>query len=189
MQSQHSLQAPLQSVLLAKGGPRLRELMLILGGVLLLAFASQLTIPLRPVPITFQSATVILVGMAYGARLGTITLLAYLAIGALGLPVFAEANAGMTPFFGETAGYLIGFVPAAAVSGYLAQNGWGSTILTSFAAACVGTLIIFAFGLSVLSTFIGWQQAMLYGLMPFIITEPVKLLAASAVIPRLWKKS
>lgn len=165
----------------------LKTSMLMLAGVIVLALASQLVIPLQPVPLTFQSATVVLIGMAYGSRNGSLVVLSYLIAGLCGIPVFANLSAGPAPFMGPTVGYLIGFLPAAFVSGYLAERGFGRHLLTSLMAALIGVGIIFFSGLSALSTFIGWDQAIQVGLLPFIASEPVKLLAVALIIPRLWK--
>ncbi|SRR5579883_1014445 len=183
-----SLSSPFQSIFWSKESSFLHRASLILAGVFLLAFASQLSIPLQPVPLTFQSVTVILIGMTYGARCGAAVVAAYLIAGACGLPVFADHSGGIQHFFGPTAGYLIGFLPAAYISGYLAQKGWAKSIIRSFMVALLGASVIFLCGLSVLSLSIGWDKAIAVGLMPFIISEPIKLAAASFIIPHCWKK-
>jgi biotin transport system substrate-specific component len=181
--------ATMQSIFWSKNDRILKQLCFALMGVFVLAFASQLSIPLKPVPLTFQSVTVILLGMAYGSRLGSYTIALYLLFGLVGFPVFAGFSSGPPVFFGPTCGYLIGFLPAAYISGYLAQKGWAKNILTSFIAACLGVSVIFLLGVSILSQSIGWHHAIMFGLMPFIISESIKLLAISCVIPRLWKKT
>jgi biotin transport system substrate-specific component len=182
-----SLSAPLQSVFWPKEKTLPNQILLILSGIALLTMSAHIIIPLQPVPLTFQSAAVIFVGMAYGARLGAYTLGTYLIAGMCGLPIFAN-HANENPlFFGSTAGYLFGFLPAAILSGYLAEKGWAKNIIRSFIASCIGAGIIFLSGLAVLSLFIGWSQAILLGFIPFIVTEPVKLFIASLIIPRLWK--
>lgn len=180
---------PMQSIFWPKENTFFKQSLLILLGVTLLAFASQLSIPLLPVPLTFQSATVILIGMAYGARNGAYVIATYLLAGALGLPVFADFSGGMTYFYGPTAGYLIGFLPAAFLSGYLAQHGWGKHVLTSFLAACLGTGIIFLLGVTLLAQSLGWHQAIAFGLLPFLLSEPIKLAAVAYLIPKLWKSN
>ncbi|MDX1901713.1 MAG: biotin transporter BioY [Gammaproteobacteria bacterium] len=160
----------------------LQNTLVCLFGIVFLALAAHLVIPLQPVPLTFQSAAVILIGMTMGPRLAAATLSGYLVAGFLGLPVFAS---GGIP--GPTLGYLIGFLPAAIFSGWLAQQGFAKNIALSFIASILGATIIFALGLPVLATFIGWKAAIAAGLMPFIITEPLKLFAISLIIPRLWK--
>jgi biotin transport system substrate-specific component len=182
-----SLAMPLQNVFWAKENSLRRLILFILFGVTVLALASQLSIPLEPVPLTFQSATVILIGMAYGPRYGTYVIATYLFLGACGLPVFADFSAGIAKFFGPTGGYLLGFLPAATFSGYLAQKGFAKTILRSFIAACIGVSLIFFLGVMFLAQFIGMDQAIKLGLMPFVGTELIKLFAVSLLIPQLWK--
>ncbi|MBX3709184.1 MAG: biotin transporter BioY [Gammaproteobacteria bacterium] len=183
-----NIDAPMQSIFLKKENTTIKHILNILSGIIILSIASQLSIPLKPIPLTFQSATVILIGMAYGARNGSYVIIAYLLSGLCGLPVFANFSAGFSTLFDPSAGYLLGFLPAAFVSGYLSQKGWAKNIATSFIAACLGVSIIFSFGIIVLSQFIGWKNAVTSGLVPFVLSEPIKLLAVSCLIPRLWKK-
>lgn len=166
----------------------LRQTMTVMVGVLVLAFASQLSIPLQPVPLTIQSATVVLIGMAYGPRYGSYVVITYLLAGICGIPVFADFSAGLPKFFGPSMGYLIGFLPAALLSGYLAKKGFAKNIYTSFIAACLGSGIIFLFGVTTLAQFIGLHSAITFGVMPFIVSEPIKLAAVACIIPSLWKK-
>ena len=165
-----------------------KELSLILLGVCLLAAASQIVIPLQPVPLTFQSAAVILLGMLYGSRLASFTIITYLIAGGLGLPLFAQLSSGFSVFTGATSGYLIGFIPAAWLSGFLAERGFARNIGIAFLTACFSVSVIFALGLIVLSQFTGWTKAFSLGLAPFVITEPLKLFAISLIIPYCWKK-
>lgn len=166
----------------------LKQSLLILAGVIVLALASQISIPLLPVPITFQSTTVVLLGMLYGARGGLCVVAVYLLAGILGLPVFADFSSGLLLFSGPTAGYLIGFLLAAFLSGYLAEQGWTKSRWKCLAAASMATAVIFLFGLTALSFSIGLHQALMFGLMPFLFTEPCKLLALSLLLPMTWKK-
>lgn len=179
--------APLHSILNENQTAK-RGLLQVAIGVLLLAVMSQVSIPLMPVPITFQSVTVIFLAMIYGARLGTYTVLSYLALGACGVPVFAEFSGGLAVLLGTNGGYLLGFVAAALVCGYLSQYGFAGNIIKSFIAALIGDLIIFSLGIAYLSAFIGWHQAVAFGLMPFIITESVKLICVAIAVPRFWHK-
>jgi biotin transport system substrate-specific component len=182
-----SLNQPLRSLFWTAQNRLVRETILILTGILLIALSAQFVIPLKPVPLTFQSATVILIGMVYGARLGTFTLLGYLIAGGIGLPVFADMASGLNPLMGPTVGYLAGFVPAALLGGFLAQRGWARHTVSAFIAACLSAAVIFFFGLSVLSHFVGWNNAFALGLAPFMFSESLKLFAIALIVPRLWK--
>lgn len=184
-----SLNSPLHSLCWPKQNKLVKNVLLVITGVLVLAVASQLTIPFKPVPLTFQSATVLLIALIYGARLGAATIAAYLIAGACGLPVFAEMYSGLPVLlFDPSSGYLLGFFFAALLTGYLAQRGWGKHFISAFAASVLGAAVIFGMGLLFLSHYTGsWSKAILLGLQPFLITEPIKLLAASAIAPLFWK--
>jgi biotin transport system substrate-specific component len=177
----------LRSIFWPKVNSFSNQLLLVLLGTVVLSLAAQISIPFQPVPLTFQSVTVILLGMGLGARLGGYTIGLYLALGALGLPVFANFSSGIYIFAGPTAGYLIAFLPAAVISGYFTQRGFAKTFLGSFSIALAGTVIIFTGGISFLAQLIGWHNAFLFGVMPFVISEPLKLFALSFVAPRFWK--
>lgn len=178
---------PLRSVFSSMSA--MREAGLVALGIALLALASQLVIPLQPVPLTFQSAVVVAIGMVYGMRLSLFTIMGYLFVGSLGLPVFSGLSSGVGTFFGPTAGYLVGFIPATLLAGFLAERGWAKNIFSAFFAACFSASVIFLSGVTVLAHIIGLHQAIMLGLMPFIFTEPLKLIAVALVTPRCWKKT
>ena len=182
-----ALNQPLRSIFWPAHNKIVKEIGLVLFGIALLALSAQIVIPLQPVPLTFQSAMVVLIGMLYGARLSAFAVLGYFIAGSVGLPVFAHLTSGMGTFFGATSGYLIGFLPAAFLSGFLAQRGWAKNVVSAFAAACLGASVIFLFGWMMLSHLIGMQQAFLLGVAPFAVTEPLKLLAVALIAPRCWK--
>lgn len=189
MTSMAGSNATVQSILWPKQQHRLlKQAFLVLMGVVLLFGASQIAIPFKPVPLTFQSAMVVLIGMTYGARLGLATIVTYLLMGTLGVPVFAEFSAGPQVFFGATGGYLVGFVPAVLLSGLLAERGWACRYATALIAAIVSTLPIFLAGVTQLSLFVGWQAAWLTGAKPFLATELVKLLTVAFAAKQVWRK-
>ncbi|MEH6547775.1 MAG: biotin transporter BioY [Sneathiella sp.] len=141
---------------------------LALVGSLLVAASAQLTVPLWPVPMTMQTFAVVLVGAAFGWRLGGATLALYLAEGAAGLPVFAGGAGSAVHLVGPTAGYLFAFVAAAAVVGWLVEKGWGKSIFLTALAMCLGTVVIFAGGIAWLATFTGLERAIEVGMLPFL---------------------
>lgn len=96
----------------------------VIAGTALLALSSYITVPMLPVPITMQTFAVTLIGALYGWRLGAVTVLAWMAEGAMGLPVFANGTSGFIVFAGPTAGYLLTFPVMAALTGWLAERGW-----------------------------------------------------------------
>ncbi|CAM4463999.1 MAG: hypothetical protein LEGION0398_MBIBDBAK_00929 [Legionellaceae bacterium] len=161
---------------------------LIMLGVFALAITAQLRIPLQPVPLTFQSVTVLLIGVLYGMELGLITVLGYLTLGAFGLPVFANMSSGFNILLGATSGYLVGFIPAVAISAYFTKKGWMKSFHRTLLANSMAIVVIFTLGVSVLANFIGWKNAFLGGVMPFIFTETLKVIALSIFIPSFLKK-
>src|SRR5690349_15200312 len=107
--------------------PVIRWAVLALAGSLLLTASAKAQVPMWPVPMTMQSFVVLVIGMAYGARLAGATVALYLLEGALGLPVFAgtpEKGIGLAYMAGPTGGYLAGFAVAAVAMGWLAERGW-----------------------------------------------------------------
>ncbi|TNE44068.1 MAG: biotin transporter BioY [Deltaproteobacteria bacterium] len=164
------------------------SLALVVGGSLFIALAAQIAIPLpfTPVPVTGQSLAVLLLGVLLGSRKGAASVLLYLGEGAMGLPFFAKGAAGLAILRGATAGYLLGFVVAAFVVGWLAERGWDRDLWRSGAAMMVGNAIIFACGLTWLSYLVGFSKALTLGFYPFVPGMLVKLVLASALLPIGW---
>ena len=104
--------------------PVAKALGLIIGGAVLMTVSSYLVVPMVPVPITMQTLAVTTIGTIYGPRLGFLTIVFWLGLGAIGLPVFAGGGGGWEHLTGPTAGYLIAFPFAAAVTGWLVMAGW-----------------------------------------------------------------
>ena len=165
----------------------LAQLLLIAVGSMLLAVSAQVKIPLYPVPVTGQTLVVLLIGMAYGSRLGAATVLAYLLEGGMGLPVFAGGGAGWATLAGPTGGYLIGFLAAAFVLGLLAERGMGRGPISTALAMLVGTAIIYVFGVTHLGGFIGFEKAIAAGLLPFLYGDALKLIVAAGLMPLAWR--
>jgi biotin transport system substrate-specific component len=168
-----------------------RQVFLVVTGVALLTLSAKVKIPFYPVPITMQSFVVLALGLTYGSRLGAVTVLMYLAVGVLGLPVFAgtpEKGIGVAYMIGPTGGYLLGFVVAAATTGYLAERGWDRKVLLTFAAMLVGNIVIYLPGLIWLGNIVGWDKPVLeWGLTPFLAGDLAKIVLAMIVIPATWK--
>ena len=182
------LHTPLAHRLLPKVSPVLRALLQIVGGVALLALLAQVRVQVGPVPLTGQTLGVLLVGAAYGARLGTTTLATYLLVGALGLPVFQGAASGWSYMLGGTGGYLFGFVLAAALVGYLAERGWDRQFGFAALAMLLGNVLIYVPGLLWLSRFApDWATTVQWGLTPFVVGDLLKLVIAAGLLPAAWK--
>lgn len=169
----------------------LRNVLLAIAGSLALWVSAKINVPFYPVPMTMQTFAVLVIGMAFGWRLGTATVLLYLAEGAVGIPVFSgtpERGIGLAYMFGPTGGYLLGFALAAATVGWLAAKGWDRNVYSTLAAMIIGTAIIFALGLAWLGFVIGWEKPVLQlGLYPFLPGAVFKIILATAVLPFAWK--
>lgn len=152
-------------------------------GVALLSLSSYLTIPMSPVPITMQTLAVTLIGATYGWRLGALTVAAWLLAGALGLPVLADGSSGLRKFQGPAAGYLFAFPLAAALAGWMAQRGWdGRSVTRALLAMLAATALCLLFGAAWLATAIGWEKALMKGVVPFLPGGAIKSLAAALVL-------
>lgn len=165
----------------------LRNLLMVVAGSLLLTVSAKLQVPFWPVPMTMQTYAVILLGAVLGWRLGTASVLFYLAQGAVGLPVFA-AGGGLAYFAGPTAGYLVGFAVAALLVGLLAARGWDRRLPTALVMMAAGTVVILALGTAWLSVFLGsLDKAVAAGLTPFLLGAVFKTLLAAFTAPLAWK--
>lgn len=169
--------------------PALRLLAQLVLGVALLAALAQLRVVIGPVPITGQTLGVLLLAAVYGPLRGTAAVLAYLGVGAAGLGVFAGGAGGLAAMGGATAGYLVGFVVAAAVVGTLARRGWGRSHAGMAAAMAVGSVVIYVCGVAWLTTLApDLATALAWGVWPFLLGDALKLSLAVALVPALWRR-
>ncbi len=166
----------------------IRDTGLVVGGSLLLALSAQISISLwfTPVPITGQTLGVLLVGAALGSRRGALAIVLYLIEGGFGLPFFAGGGSGWVAFSGPTGGYLIGFVVAAYVVGWMAERGWDRRFWTAAVAMLAGEFLIYLFGVPWLAYFVGAGDALPLGMFPFIPGDIAKLVVAALVLPSTW---
>jgi biotin transport system substrate-specific component len=170
-----------------RSGQLLRNIVIALLGTLALAIAAKIQVPFYPVPLTMHTFVVLTLGMAFGWRLAGATLLLYLAEGAVGLPVFA-GGAGPAYMMAGTGGYLVGFVLAAVVCGWLAERGWDRRATTTALAMLIGNVIIYVPGVLWLGVLFGWDKPILeWGLWPFLYGDALKLVLAAAALPFAWK--
>jgi biotin transport system substrate-specific component len=146
----------------------------IIGGSLLIAIAAHVAVPFWPVPITLQTLAVLGLGAVLGPVVAVGAVLAWIAEGLVGLPVFANA-VGPAALLGPTGGYIIGFVPAAAIAGLAARRGWLRAPLSAAIAFLVADVALFALGVGRLAGLIGWDKAIAGGLTPFLVGEALKL--------------
>lgn len=172
------------------------DIALVAAGAALTAGAAQIVIPMWPVPITGQTFAVLFVGATLGSLRGALSMLLYVGLGVAGLPVFAEGGAGLAKLAGPTGGYMIGFVLAAALVGWLAQKQWDRKVLGTIGAFLAGTAVIYAVGLPWLSVALGQlgypndlSATLQAGLYPFIPGDLIKALVAGGLLPLAWKLS
>jgi biotin transport system substrate-specific component len=158
-------------------------------GSLALWASAKVQVPLWPVPISMQTFVVLCLGAALGSRLGTATVLLYLAEGAAGLPVFAgtpEKGIGLAYMAGPTGGYLAGFVVAAFVTGKLAERGFDRSIWKLAAAMALGHVLILGLGFAWLSQFVGIDKAWALGVVPFYLATVIKTALGALALPTMW---
>lgn len=167
-----------------------RDTALVVAGALIVALSAQLyvVLPFTPVPITGQTFGVLLVGAGLGARRGALAMVLYLAIGAIGLPVYTEASGGVEVLRGATAGYLVAFPIAAAIAGAASRRGWDRTPLGAAGAFALGSAVIYLLGAGWLATGVGMglPAAVASGVVPFVIGDVVKAALAGALLPGTW---
>ncbi|MSU91403.1 biotin transporter BioY [Rhodobacteraceae bacterium 2CG4] len=171
-----------------------KRAVLVAAGIAAMALAAKIRVPMWPVPGTMQTFVVLSVGAAYGLRLGLATMLGYLLIGAFGYDVFTGSSAtsnGLAYMAGPTGGYLVGFVAAAGVMGWLARRGWDRSFARMAAAMLVGNVIVYAFGVPWMAQLFlaerGWEWVMTWGMTNFLVFDALKLALAAMLFPVLWR--
>ncbi|MBC6436798.1 MAG: biotin transporter BioY [Rhodobacteraceae bacterium] len=177
-----------------------QKMFLVLGGTWFIAVAAQISVPMWPVPMTLQTLAILIVGFLFGARLGAITLLAYLVQGALGLPVFTPTTApGILAFAGPTAGFLAGFVGMAWLAGLAAERGVTHGAVPAALAGIVISALLYlpgvAWPMAVAGAFgveagwVGLSAASIWGgfVAPFLIGDAVKAVLAALIVAGPWK--
>lgn len=152
-------------------------------GSLILTLSSRIEVPMVPVPITMQTFAVTLIGALYGWRLAATTILAWLGQAAIGLPVLAGGAAGLAHFAGPTGGYLLGFLLAAIMTGWLAERGWnGGRLGLAFLSMLAGNALCLVTGAAWLSVLIGAERAIIAGVLPFLLGGLLKAGLAAAAL-------
>jgi len=172
----------------------LRAVLLVVAGAGLTAISAQILwfAPWNPlVPYTFQTGSVLLVGTALGLRLGLASMLLYVALGAIGLGVFAEGSSGLATdgALRASVGYLGGFILAAGLVGWLAERGWDRSPASTIGLMIIGNLAIYAIGVPVLIGITGldFATAVRIGALDFVPWDLIKIAAAAAVLPLAWR--
>lgn len=169
------------------------DVLLVISGTALTALAAQLYIPNQPVPFTFQTLAVLLVGSTLGSTRGAASMVLYALLGGIGLPIFSEQSSGWTTLFGATGGYLLAFILASALVGWLAEKGWSKTGLGMLGSYVLGSLVVYALGASWLTygflggEWFGVQGGLAYGVIPFLAFDAIKAFVAAAILPEAWR--
>ena len=171
----------------------LRNIALVALGCVLLWVSAKVKVPFWPVPMTLQTFAVMALAAAYGSRLGVATVIAYLAAGAAGLPVFTNTPpdvAGLAYLLGPTGGFLIGFAAAAFIVGYAADRKWDRSVPKLLAAMVAADVVVFGLGLAWLGVAVpalGYSWGLLKaGLFPFVLGDLLKILIAALAVPAGW---
>jgi biotin transporter BioY len=164
------------------------DAVLVVGFACLTAAFAQISFWIGPVPVTGQTFAVLLAGALLGSRRGALSQLSYLSIGATGIPYWFALGGppGVARLIGPSGGYLIGFVAAAFLVGWLAERGWDRRVWTAIPAMLGGSIVIYIFGLSWLTHFVTGSAVLQAGLYPFIIGDVIKVVAAALVLPSGW---
>lgn len=176
----------------ASGAGRLiKQAVLVVAGIALLAVMAKIKVPMWPVAISMGTFAVLTIGAAYGPRLGLVTIMGYMILGALGMDLFqsstAEAN-GLTYMMGGTGGYLVGYVLAVLLMGFAARAGWDRSMGRMALAMLAANAVIYVPGVLWLGQLYGWNEPILqWGLWPFLIGDALKLALAALLVPGLWK--
>lgn len=178
-----------------KGSAVLRALVLVVMGSALLTLSAKVQVPFWPVPMTLQTLAVLALGALFGRTIAVAAVLAYLAQGAMGLPVFANtppAVAGPLYLLGPTGGFLLGFVAAAFIVGSATDRGWTARPLAFAGAVLAADVVLLTLGFIWLAVFatlpngamgIGFAKAFAAGVQPFILGEIVKVALVAAAMP------
>lgn len=163
---------------------RLVDTLVVLVASLLIGLTGQLAIPFpfTPVPFALQAHVILFLAVSLGSQRAMAAVALFLLQGAMGLPVFAQGGFGLLWLFGPTGGYLFGYLAAAFVTGWISERLQQKTSLSLFSAMAAGNLIIFFFGVVWLSQFLGWKGACMYGVLPFIIGDFLKLSLATKML-------
>ncbi|PKP72926.1 MAG: biotin transporter BioY [Alphaproteobacteria bacterium HGW-Alphaproteobacteria-6] len=160
---------------------------MVLAGSALIGLGAQVSVPMVPVPMSLQTLAILIVGFSYGARLGGLTVLAYLAEGAAGLPVFAGGHAGLAYMAGPTAGFLAGFVAMAVLAGLAADRGIRGPAATTLVALAASAALYLP-GLAWPALVMGKAMPDLLSgwMLPFLAGDALKAVIAALIITGAW---
>jgi biotin transport system substrate-specific component len=164
----------------------LKSILVVLVGSILLTISAKIKIPFYPVPMTMQTFVVLFLGISFGYKIGIATVGLYLIEGIFGLPVFSnspEKGVGIVYFTGPTMGYLIGFLLATFLAGFLDLK---TNIVSIFLKLILSVSVIYILGLLWLGTLIGWDKPIFQlGAAPFLLAELFKILILTLLAKKI----
>lgn len=173
--------------------------LLVLAGALFIALAAQVSVPMWPVPVTLQTLAILLVGFAFGSRLGAATVIVYLAQGFMGLPVFTPSTMpGLAALFGPTGGFLLGFVVLAWIAGFAAERRLARGVIGTALAALLASAVLYVPGVlwpmglaAAVGIEAGWAGQGLgfywaHFVAPFLIGDAIKAVLAAVLMTGAW---
>ncbi|MCI8648933.1 MAG: biotin transporter BioY [Anaerotruncus sp.] len=154
----------------------------------LTAICSQIAIPIPPIPINLALLSVYLSGALLGARLGALSQLVFMLVGAVGMPVFSGFRGGIAVLVGPTGGYIIGYLAAAWIIGFICEK-WGCNFYKLVIAILIGTAVCYAFGTAWFVVLTGKTLVAALGacVLPFLPGDAAKTIAAAAIVPAIAK--
>lgn len=144
----------------------------------LLILSSHITIPILPVPFTLQSFAVCFLGLFLGKKFGSLMIISWLIEGFIGFPVFAGPLTGLSD---PTIGYLIGMLPACYICGYFAEKGYCNSFISLLYVQGIAYLSLLCCGVLILSLYLGFKQAVIMGLLPFVFSDIIKIISLSVI--------
>lgn len=167
----------------AKQNQTVKDISLVSGSVISIALLSQIIIPFKPVPVTGQTLGILLSAGLLGKKKGMLSVLTYILLGTMGIPLFAGGDFGLARLAGPTGGYLTGFLAAAFVVGTLKDKGFMSNFRNAALCMMAGNIVIYTFGLLWLSKFMMPTDLLTTGVYPFIPGDIIKIIIAASLIP------
>ncbi len=154
----------------------------IIVGFMLIATSTQVQIPLKPVPITMHTAAIMIISLCYNKREAMTSVISFVVLGAIGLPIFSGFMGGFDRMLGTTGGYIIGCIACTYIITHLREKCGEEYYIYLVLYPIFGTIALYVLGILQLSYFIGFKNAFIHGMMPFIIPGCFKILFATASI-------
>lgn len=163
------------------------EILKLLVAISFIALATKIEIPLKPVHISLTSAAVLVIALSFNRKEAMQAIMGYMLLGVAGLPIFSHSKSGAAVLLGPTGGYLIGMVVCVYVITMLREKFGDESLKQNLFYSFVGTTLLYVFGLTQLSYFVGFDKALHLGLFPFILPGMIKALFVTFTVKYLKK--